>query len=59
MIKLFFVVIVMCLSGINDFLLTPSKTSTSSMSRLKDWLSGITLLLGLLIVFIAVYLGRM
>jgi len=59
MIKLFFVVIAIGLSGINDFFLAPSKISTPSMGRTRDWLSGITLLLGLLIVFIAVYLRGM
>ena len=59
MIKLFFVFVVMGVSVIDDFLVTPTKTSPPSVSRSKDWLSGITLFLGLLIVFIGVYLGRM
>ncbi|HXC61708.1 MAG TPA: CopD family protein [Nitrospiria bacterium] len=59
MIKLFFVFIVMGATIINDFLVTPTKTSPPSASRSKDWLSGVILFLGLLIIFIGVYLGRM
>jgi putative copper export protein len=59
MIKMFFVAIVMGLSGINDFLITQSKTPTPFVGRMKSWLNSIILLLGLLIVFIAVYLGHM
>ena len=59
MIKLFFVAIVMGISGINDFFLQPTKTSAPSMGRLKIWLTGITLLLGLLIVLIGVHLRQM
>jgi len=59
MIKLFFVIVVVGISGINDFFLKPTKTSTPSMSRWKEWLSSIIFLLGLLIVFIGVYLRLM
>ena len=59
MIKLFFVAVVMGISGVNDFLITSSKNSAPSATRSKDWLNGITLLLALLIVLIGVYLGRM
>ena len=59
MIKLFFVAVVMGISGVNDFLVTSSKNSAPSASRSKDWLTGITLLLALLIVLIGVYLGQM
>jgi len=59
MIKLLLVAIAMGLSGINDFLITPSTGQESSglSSNLKDLLSGIILVLSLFIVFIAVYLG--
>ena len=59
MIKLLLVAIVMGLSGVNDFLLTAGTgQATSSQSiRQKDLLNGLILALGLLIVFIAVYLG--
>ncbi len=58
MIKLLFVAIVMGLSGMNDFLLTTStEQAVSNPSILpKDLLNGLILALGLLIVFIAVYL---
>lgn len=59
MIKLFFVAAVMGISGINDFLLNPTKTSTPSVSRTKDWLTGIIFILALVIVFIGVYLRQM
>ena len=58
MVKLLFVAIVMGLSGINDFLLTPGTgpASSAQSDRTKDWLGGLILFLGLFIVFIAVYL---
>jgi uncharacterized membrane protein len=60
MIKLVLVAIVMGLSGINDFLITPGtgQGSSSPSSSLKDLLSGVILVLSLFIVFIAVYLGE-
>jgi putative copper resistance protein D len=59
MIKLFFVAAVMGITGINDFLISPTKTSTGSANRTKDSLTGIIFLLALLIVFIGVYLREM
>ena len=58
MIKLFFVAAVMGITGINDFLVSPTKISTPSASR-KDLLGGIIFLLALVIVFIGVYLRQM
>lgn len=59
MVKLLLVAIVMGLSGVNDFVLTSSvgQASSDQSLRLKDLLSGAILVLSLLVVFIAVYLG--
>lgn len=59
MVKLFFVAAVMGITGINDFLLRPTKTSPASVIRTKDWLTGIIFLLALVIVYIGVYLRQM
>ena len=59
MVKLLFVAIVMGLSGINDYILPSTGTaSAASPRRLQDWLTSLILILGLFIVFIAVYLGQ-
>jgi len=59
-IKLLFVAIVMALSGINDFLLGPGSRTVSvkTLNARRDLLNGTILVMGLFIVFIAVYLAR-
>ncbi|MFQ5949288.1 MAG: DUF4149 domain-containing protein [Nitrospiria bacterium] len=52
MVKLLFVAIVVGLTGINDFMLNPG---TDAIKK-ESWLSDFILVLGLFIVFIAVYL---
>ena len=60
LVKLLLVAIVMGLTGIHDFLLTssPGVASSGHSARTSDWLGGSILVLSLLIVFIAVYLGQ-
>jgi copper resistance protein D len=60
LIKLLFVGVVLGLSGIHDFILSPSVGSSSreASSRARDVLNGLILALGFLIVFIAVHLAR-
>ena len=60
MVKLLLVAIVMGLSGISDFVLAPNPRPASSgqSDRTKDLMGGLILVLGLFIVFIAVYLGQ-
>jgi uncharacterized membrane protein len=53
LIKLLFVAIAIGLTGINDYLLHGPPSD-----HIKDGLNGLILLLGLLIVLIAVYLGQ-
>jgi uncharacterized membrane protein len=59
MVKLLLVAMVVGLTGIHDFFLTSvgRRLWAGSSVTLKDSLDGLILVLGLLIVFIAVYLG--
>ncbi len=58
MIKMFFVVLVIGLMGINDFILSAGKTSGSmeAPTRIKKGMEGMILVVALLIVWVAVFL---
>ncbi|MBI3609421.1 MAG: DUF4149 domain-containing protein [Nitrospirae bacterium] len=60
LLKLLFVAIVIALSGIYDFGLSPDlgRTPTDPSGRSAYWLSNVILAVSLLIVFIAVYLAQ-
>jgi uncharacterized membrane protein len=60
MVKLLFVAIVMGLSGVNDFILSPGHGTAlrAASGGSKGWMEGLIMTLGLFIVFIAVYLHQ-
>jgi putative copper resistance protein D len=58
-VKLLLVAAAMGLSGVNDFMLyTDPSDSSSSKSRVKEGIEGIVFLLGLTIVWVAVYMSH-
>jgi putative copper resistance protein D len=58
-VKLLLVAAAMGLSGVNDFMLYPAHGgSIPSKSRLKEGVEGIIFLLGLMIVWVAVYMSH-